>query len=387
MGEGATRVAYSAATTSFRRIYDIATAHFEGHTPLPHNFVKAMHPFSGADTQDPFSFAHTYNIRNSFLLRLFATTVTFVIPIRAPIRAYSTMVFSIDITFSRLGVRGNNTDGNTPDGVETNAGNRQGLALFRIRTNSTHDVSAIRDIHATHEVLKFEFVSPVRDVETLHSNINSVFKALHVLSSRPDSCRVFTTLLDCYKLAGVAILHNLGTVLQDAPQPIYGPRPRPLPQAAVFQNLNSRVKRLLVAIGVRDRYHVNQPPPVGITEPIRYDDAYDNMLGTRSIDDGTAAAYAYRDGAEATNELRFRQGWHNGLPFGQDHGHITTLDRYLVEARQARRLAGLSTRAMDVEIAIRAVRDTNSWGWVGMSLLESRMMAREFQLTYMRRGT
>lgn len=300
------------------------------------------------------------------------------------------MVFSINIPFRHLGVQGNNPDGKTPDDtteVESNAGNRQSLDPVSVRTDSVHDGSARRDIHATYEVLKFDFISPVRDVETLRSNMNSAIRALRVVSSRPEISRVFVTLLDHYRSAGAAILETHGVVLRGAPTPVYGPRPRPLPRAAIFQNLNACIEQLLVAEGVRDACHLSLPSPGSTTEPIRYDDAYDNMLGTRSADDGTAAAYAYRDGAEATNELRFRQGWHNGLALGHEHEHITTLDRNLVEARQVRRLAGLPTRAMDVEIAIRAVRDTDSWGWVGMYLLESRMMERELQLTHMRRGT
>jgi hypothetical protein len=95
---------------------------------------------------------------------------------------------------------------------------------------------------------------------------------------------------------------------------------------------------------------------------IRYSNAYDDLLGSRSSDDGTAAAYAERDGDDAAYAIRFSNTHHNGLGFQQGHLHITTEDRNLVEARQARSLAGLTTQDMDEEIAYRMQRDSDSWG-------------------------
>ncbi|KAH4607333.1 hypothetical protein HBH82_090470 [Parastagonospora nodorum] len=294
------------------------------------------------------------------------------------------MAFTIDIPFPHPGVNSNTPDCSTPNDtidIDSNSTNPQSLQPVVVRTDSVHNGTARSNIHATHTIYRFEFLSPVRDVEALRSNMNQVTRALRFPSSYPETQWVLAMMLDCYRLAVVAILETHGIVLQGAPQPVYGPRPRPLPRAAIFQNVDARIQHLLETGGFRDARRVSVSSPERKTEPIRYDDAYDNMLGTRSADDGSAAAYAYRDGAEATNELRFRQGFHNGLPFGRAHAYITTLDRNLVEARQARHLAGLSTRSMDIEIATRAVRDTDSWGWVGMYMFESRLMERGLQLT------
>jgi hypothetical protein len=88
-------------------------------------------------------------------------------------------------------------------------------------------------------------------------------------------------------------------------------------------------------------------------------------MGIRSIQDGTPAANAEKDGVIAIYAIRFTRQIHNGLKFGRGHLHITTENRHLVEARQARTLAGLTTEAIDGEITYRVLRDFDSWGWLG----------------------
>ncbi|KAH7073717.1 hypothetical protein BKA63DRAFT_604044 [Paraphoma chrysanthemicola] len=46
------------------------------------------------------------------------------------------------------------------------------------------------------------------------------------------------------------------------------------------------------------------------------------------------------------------------------HNKFWTSPR-LIEMRQARALAGLSTRAMDVEITLRILDNPQAWGWIG----------------------
>lgn len=155
-----------------------------------------------------------------------------------------------------------------------------------------------------------------------------------------------------------------------ASPPVYGPQPRPLSEAALRQNAQARVRQCLTASrGEAGQWDLSTPMP---TEYLpRYSNPYDDIMGTRSLDDGSAGAYAKRDGDEATYQARFQDGCHNGLDFRRGHLHITTEDRSLVEARQARALASLSTRAMDEEITHRVVRDYDSWGWVGQCLRET----------------
>jgi hypothetical protein len=96
--------------------------------------------------------------------------------------------------------------------------------------------------------------------------------------------------------------------------------------------------------------------------PIRYNNAYDDLIGIRSLDDGTPGAYAERDGYEFTYSILFTDRKHNGLSFQLGHLHITTSDRNLVEAQQARALAGLQTQDIDEELAYRVIREPNMWG-------------------------
>jgi hypothetical protein len=152
-----------------------------------------------------------------------------------------------------------------------------------------------------------------------------------------------------------------------ASPPVYDPQPRSLNEAARRQNAEARFRRTHAANrgDARPRYASS---PVYTEYPPQYNHPYDDIMGTRSLDDGSAAAYAIRDGEDITYEARFSGGNHNGLSFKRGHLHITTEDRNLVEARQARHLAGLSTKAMDEEITHRVARDYDSWGWVGQCL-------------------
>jgi hypothetical protein len=73
--------------------------------------------------------------------------------------------------------------------------------------------------------------------------------------------------------------------------PVYGPLPRPLSEAAIRQNFRARNRQSHASSLTREgRY--SPRTQVHAAEPIRYDNAYDNMLGVQSQDDGTPAAYA-----------------------------------------------------------------------------------------------
>jgi hypothetical protein len=144
-------------------------------------------------------------------------------------------------------------------------------------------------------------------------------------------------------------------------RPVYGPQPRPLGEAAIRQNARARTRRAYTTTLKHIRYQFPHAPDYAAL-PIRYSHPYDDLLGSRSLDDGTAAAYAERDGEMATYALRFCKARHNGYLFGKGRLHITTEDKSLVEARQSRTLAGLSTQDLDDEITHRVQQDPDSWG-------------------------
>jgi hypothetical protein len=147
----------------------------------------------------------------------------------------------------------------------------------------------------------------------------------------------------------------------------YGPHRRPLCEAAIEQNLRARRRREYLASLTRGDFEFPHTPTF-TTHPVRYNDTYNDLIGTRSCDDGSAAAYVERDGEVDTYAVRFTRQVHNGLRFQQGHLHITTENRHLIEARQARMLASLTTEAMDEEIAYRVLRDSDAWGWLGQCM-------------------
>jgi hypothetical protein len=144
------------------------------------------------------------------------------------------------------------------------------------------------------------------------------------------------------------------------------PDPLTRNETAIRQTGRTSTQEDLVAPRRRDGYqspHTDlKRDRLTVDRPIRYSDAYDDLMGFRSADDGSATAYAERYGDEAVNNIQFSDTRHNGLYLGQDHSYITTQNRNLVEARQARALAGLPTQAMDEEITYRMLRDPDSWG-------------------------
>jgi hypothetical protein len=192
----------------------------------------------------------------------------------------------------------------------------------------------------------------------------------------PDQQRYLTRCLDTlYSLRRAAQSTQLPTITEEVPPPVYGPHPRPLSAAAICQNAQARRSRERTAFYARAG-HKFPNTPVYKPAPIRYSDAYDDLLGFRSLDDGTPAAYAERDGDEAVHAIRFSRTAHMGLGFGRGHLHMTTEDRRLVEGRQARSLAGLSTEETDEEIAYRVLRDMDSWGWLGRCVGETEWTVR-----------
>jgi hypothetical protein len=145
---------------------------------------------------------------------------------------------------------------------------------------------------------------------------------------------------------------------------LYGPHRRPLCEAAIEQNQRAQRRREYLASLTRGDFEFPHTPTF-TPQPVRYNDTYNDLIGTRSCDDGSAAAYVERDGEVDTYAVRFTRQVHNGLRFQQGHLHITTENRHLVEARQARVLASLTTEAMDEEITYRVLRDFDAWGWLG----------------------
>lgn len=143
-----------------------------------------------------------------------------------------------------------------------------------------------------------------------------------------------------------------------APLPVYGPQPRPLSEAAIRQNTIARERAAALQRSGRQR----NCRPADSDPPIRYNHAYDDLLGTRSLDDGSVLSYAIRHGEEYTYNARYTQINHNGYQFQRGHQYITSDDRYLVEIRQARSLAGLSTEGLDEELHYRVICDPDSWG-------------------------
>jgi hypothetical protein len=148
---------------------------------------------------------------------------------------------------------------------------------------------------------------------------------------------------------------------QHASSSVYHTQSPPLGSAAIRQNERARIRREVISV-IRSHYIIYSPmlayPPL----PIRYNNPYDDLIGIRSLDDGTIGAYAKRDSHDSAYRMIFTDWRHNGLYFRRGHMHITTADRNLVEVRQARLLAGLQTQEMDEEIAYRVVQGPKMWG-------------------------
>jgi hypothetical protein len=136
---------------------------------------------------------------------------------------------------------------------------------------------------------------------------------------------------------------------------------RSLSAAAIRQNERARIRRTIMGVLQSTGCSYSQTSD-SRPFPIRYNDAYDDLVGIRSLDDGTPGAYAERDGYDSTYRILFTDRQHNGLSFQRGHLHITTSDRNLVETQQARTLAGLQTQDIDEELAYRVIREPYTWG-------------------------
>jgi hypothetical protein len=206
--------------------------------------------------------------------------------------------------------------------------------------------------------------------ELYDRSISDIRRALNLPTLSPSQQIAFNSILNAlFALRDAA--HSPLPLQENAPRnnsrPVYGPQPRPLSTAAIRQNARAWTRRLHTATLGQNGYQFPLVP-VYTAPPIRYSHPYDDLLGSRSLDDGTAGAHAERNGHAATYAIRFSEVCHNGHSFGKCHLHITTEDRNLVEARQARALAGLSTQDMDGEIAYRVLRDIDAWGTCRSSL-------------------
>ncbi|KAF1917914.1 hypothetical protein BDU57DRAFT_180806 [Ampelomyces quisqualis] len=176
----------------------------------------------------------------------------------------------------------------------------------------------------------------------------------------------------CRSLDQLAVLQQAARNVQlqhvqprAVPPPEYGPQPRPLSEAAIRQNMTARERAAHSAALQRSGHPVNLRP--ADADPlIRYNDAYDDLIGTRSLYGGSVLASAIRDGDDVTYARRYAQNCHNGLQYQRGHQHITSENRYLVEIRQARWLAGLPTVELDAELTYRIICEPDAWGWIGV---------------------
>ncbi|KAF2028558.1 hypothetical protein EK21DRAFT_113725 [Setomelanomma holmii] len=105
--------------------------------------------------------------------------------------------------------------------------------------------------------------------------------------------------------------------------------------------------------------------------PVRHGDAYDNFTEGRSRRYLSSSAYAFADAFFGGRSSRRSRPRHNNLRLRRGHAYINMGDRQLIEARQARALAGLSTMEMDEEITYRATRDRDDWGELGRCVYET----------------
>jgi hypothetical protein len=149
--------------------------------------------------------------------------------------------------------------------------------------------------------------------------------------------------------------------LRDAPPSEYGPQALPLSEAAIRQNTIAQERATHSAALQRSGRQVNLRT-ADADPPIRYADAYNDLIGTRSLDDGSVLACAIRDGVGITYAMRYAQHCHNGLQYHRGHLHITSDNRHLIEIRQARWLAGLPTEEMDEELTYRVTCEPDTWG-------------------------
>lgn len=142
--------------------------------------------------------------------------------------------------------------------------------------------------------------------------------------------------------------------------PMFGPQRRTLRPAAIEQNARARFRRTLSRaqnIPGADE----SASETATTLPICYAHTYDDLLGLVLVFDGTSTNL--ERSVEHVYHDRFMAEWELNSDARCRHSYITIEDRNLVEARQARALAGLSTQDMDREIARRVQVDTKSWGW------------------------
>lgn len=140
--------------------------------------------------------------------------------------------------------------------------------------------------------------------------------------------------------------------LSSTSRPLHVPQPRAHSRAAMLQNVRSRIDRAL------DRaWNTGE---TGSALPTRFAHPYDELLGFRLVNDETSSYI--KSSLAGVHHGRFISEWDMNLVFRCRHSYITTEDRNLVEARQARALAGLTTQDMDREIGRRAQVDRGSWG-------------------------
>lgn len=135
-------------------------------------------------------------------------------------------------------------------------------------------------------------------------------------------------------------------------------------EAALRQNAealyNRKLDEVAAVLGEAKAIDISKTP-----EPVLYGDVYNNLFGTRSLDDDCHISYARRHGSAFAAEFQHHHDLHNGHENRRNHNYTNLCDRNLVETRQGRVLAGLSTYSLDQEICRRVVGYPMQWGWIG----------------------
>lgn len=145
---------------------------------------------------------------------------------------------------------------------------------------------------------------------------------------------------------------------------IHGPWNRPLNDAAMQQNAEARYNRKLEEVAIALGEYM--PQDVRLTpDLVRHGDTYSDLFGTRSLEDDCLVSYARRHGSDFVADFEALHNLHNGHEYRGNHRYTNTSNRNLVEIRQARALAGLSTQRMDEEILRRVGGYPMQWGWLG----------------------
>jgi len=128
--------------------------------------------------------------------------------------------------------------------------------------------------------------------------------------------------------------------------PVFGPQRRPLSEAATRQNAQARARREYISALAEDGLKFS-PKRSDSARPIRYGDAFNDLLGPQSIPEEHIASFAETWGNDTVIRLAIGRHTYHGPWARNGHAYVTTGNRHLIEVRQARALAGLSAADID----------------------------------------